>query len=836
MDDEFDDDDLFDSLPASTIQALENKPVILSQRGSRPAPGGSLQGHALPDRHRAPLSTLHQNPSSQRPSFQVPFERAPNNEEEVINLDDYSRTHHEPGVYNSHHGGLGASQNSQRFRQQAQPGPRRELRQPIRRATSMQKPPTQQFKPPSAIGIVQDQNSLQAQIAELEQEKSRLKQLVEAAEAKAQAKAGEAIILRQRIDKTTKEFELAINGLRQTNADATAKHKAELDAIEKARDKVETDRRFLEHDLAVESTRNRSFNKKLPIVPRSNTVPEELRRAALSPRTNRTLPVGDGFDDDVVMVNSPSRNRSEPNSFRAGDHATSFPVSPAKSRRGSKPTTPSHRPEKKRKRVDQSPAKAGEMQLDILPIESSPVQQFTPDSFIVSLEDDLFTLLEPPQDNDFLRSIVDFKLLPQGLRFMEAMSKHCVPKKSNITFADHIWDNWTTSGSTETELALQFCNIICDLWDTSLREKYYVVADPLVAVLRHVVARSRFEVIRSLAARVLPPAMKSINIVAFPIASDSQDGCDVDIGTDIDTELCLDLLLTIAQACQGSNEAATMFWRTMNLHWTLVLLYPAQPLHHSRMMCLLLQTSVLKDSFGPIFRNTDSDSVRNQEDLESYLVDRLSSLLLHDPQPAENEQPFTTTQKLKFRLDILDTLQCACTAPRTGLSLAIHPAVIGRLIQFLYSVLAQLYDTSVTLCDAHHLAVDCVNAAMRLVYLVLTTHAGIIDVREKLSEVDGGAHMHMIVLTRIAFCEGLVLERGIESGVGDAAHTLLDDFLSPVEGEQLLKMFPSLESTGMAVDNERRDTTIDDKTEEDIDIGADHNTPGEAVETVMDLT
>lgn len=55
--------------------------------------------------------------------------------------------------------------------------------------------------------------------------------------------------------------------------------------------------------------------------------------------------------------------------------------------------------------------------------------------------------------------------------------------------------------------------------------------------------------------------------------------------------------------------------------------------------------------------------------------------------------------------------------------------------------------------------------------------------------------MHLIALTRLAFCESVILERGIEPEVSDAAHALLDEFLSPVEGEQLLVMFASGEST-----------------------------------------
>ena len=60
--------------------------------------------------------------------------------------------------------------------------------------------------------------------------------------------------------------------------------------------------------------------------------------------------------------------------------------------------------------------------------------------------------------------------------------------------------------------------------------------------------------------------------------------------------------------------------------------------------------------------------------------------------------------------------------------------------------------------------------------------------------------MHLIALTRLAFCESVILERGIEPEVSDAAHALLDEFLSPVEGEQLLVMFATGDSTAVPGD------------------------------------
>jgi hypothetical protein len=139
---------------------------------------------------------------------------------------------------------------------------------------------------------------------------------------------------------------------------------------------------------------------------------------------------------------------------------------------------------------------------------------------------------------------------------------------------------------------------------------------------------------------------------------------------------------------------------------------------------------------------------------------------------------------------------------------------IGRIIQFLYESIDFLYAPSSCPTDTHDLTITCVNTIMRLLYHILTQHASTIDIREKLKMVQGGAHLHLIALTRLAFCESIILEKGIDPAVSDAAHALLDEFLSPIEGEQLLRMFPSADSTGVWA-------PMTNEMEEDIVMGAD---------------
>ena len=66
----------------------------------------------------------------------------------------------------------------------------------------------------------------------------------------------------------------------------------------------------------------------------------------------------------------------------------------------------------------------------------------------------------------------------------------------------------------------------------------------------------------------------------------------------------------------------------------------------------------------------------------------------------------------------------------------------------------------------------------------------------KLSAVEGGNHKHLVAFARLAFSDALVLEEGIEEEVVDAAHQLLEEYLTPEEADALSKVFSSDSSGG----------------------------------------
>lgn len=79
---------------------------------------------------------------------------------------------------------------------------------------------------------------------------------------------------------------------------------------------------------------------------------------------------------------------------------------------------------------------------------------------------------------------------------------------------------------------------------------------------------------------------------------------------------------------------------------------------------------------------------------------------------------------------------------------------------------------------------------MKLIYHIATTNGGF-DMKSKLTNTLGGQHAYLVALTRLAFSEGVVLEAGIEDAVVNMAHDILDEGLSPEEGDAFGRVFNS---------------------------------------------
>jgi hypothetical protein len=799
--DDFDDDAFF-NIPSQTLQALEHSAILASQQANTVNPT-----RQTPGKTRQPLSTVQNNIRNQDDAGQ-----SQGQQEEVVNLDDYAVVHRP--TYTSTN--ANADTNSQW------------IKPLVHRVYSGGQPSASQRPPRSTQGSGPD---LQTVIQRLEKEKLALKQTAEAAVARAQAKSGEVAILRQRLDTSTREYEQRIESLKQVQLEVAAQSKAEVDALKKDREKIETDRKFLEHDLALEAGRSRQNTKtgKKSIIP--TKLSGQQARAGASPVRGSRIPFGDGFQNDDVRLVSPTKKKSSfvanhpVNKTYSFDDDVVAVSSPSKSRDVTAPSTPNQRMEKKRRRGDQSPGQPVELPLRDVPKDASPWQLFTPFSPDPDAEPEIGPVLEfkATEELHFLHQILEFRVPGSEERLLEVLGRHSLPSDPNQKLSKLLLDKLSGPGFNDpnVDTAFNFCVGISELWSAALREKYYIVLDLMVSVVQFILGSKRYSFIRELVEHTLPPAMETINLVAFPISAKSYNESqgikdESKPPPKLDMEACLDLIMLMSFACQDSPEHLISFWKIINIHWVLCLLMEAQPMLHVTFICNLLQTSATVTSFGPIFREDDTGTAKNQEEIESLLVERVTALLFQFPAASRPDLQLEQNDILSFRLTVLQTLQSMSHSPRNGQSLAQHNMAIGRIIQFLYESIDSLYVPLSFPTDTHDLTITCINTTMRLLYYVLTRHTSKIDIREKLKMVQGGAHLHLISLTRLAFCESIVLEKGIDPAVSDAAHALLDEFLSPVEGEQLLRMFPSADSTGAwaFVGNEMEEDTAMEENEE----------------------
>ena len=147
------------------------------------------------------------------------------------------------------------------------------------------------------------------------------------------AKTGEISIVRANQAKTSKDFEKQVATLQKLHADEKARQKAEITNARAEGERIATENRFLKQDLTEETGRTRDLQrntkdktgKPLP----TSTANEDT---VLTPRKAKALPFRDGFDDNEIVM-----------------------VSPTKAVGNLKPVTPKAGGKRKRKNVDDSP-------------------------------------------------------------------------------------------------------------------------------------------------------------------------------------------------------------------------------------------------------------------------------------------------------------------------------------------------------------------------------------------------------------------------------------------------------------------------------------------------
>lgn len=223
----------------------------------------------------------------------------------------------------------------------------------------------------------------------------------------------------------------------------------------------------------------------------------------------------------------------------------------------------------------------------------------------------------------------------------------------------------------------------------------------------------------------------------------------------------------------------------MEFDFVLLMLHKAQPVSQIIQMLELLGTSILPSSFGAITTRVTSQQPKNESDT----LDRLTILLFETPQPPLEKTPYTPLEIASLRTAVLCLLQSLAYTPYGGKLLATHRLAIGRLVRFLHEAILAMYMYNPT---THPATVTHVNATVYILAHLTSAHADVVDMHAKLAVVPGGSQKHLTSLSRVAFAEGYsVLEKGIEGEAAEAAHRMLDELLSPEEGEAVVDVFSS---------------------------------------------
>jgi hypothetical protein len=143
---------------------------------------------------------------------------------------------------------------------------------------------------------------------QLEQEKVRERKEAHELKERLQTKAGEADTLRRRRNDESQKYERQMAEQQQLHTSELAKMRAEIERLRREKEQAHTDNMFNQHD-AREAGMAQRTRRAMPSRPKS------INMAVASPsgtpkRAQKTKGgLGDGFDDEDVVMASPSKAR-----------------------------------------------------------------------------------------------------------------------------------------------------------------------------------------------------------------------------------------------------------------------------------------------------------------------------------------------------------------------------------------------------------------------------------------------------------------------------------------------------------------------------------------------
>ncbi|KAI2788443.1 hypothetical protein POX_e06459 [Penicillium oxalicum] len=596
-----------------------------------------------------------------------------------------------------------------------------------------------------------------ARMQQLEQEKEQMRRELAEAKAQAETKAGEIAIIRSKQNRMAEEYDRQLAALRQAMADQETTHREAVDAAMSEGKMLATENLFLQHDLAEEvhqlrsyKTRHRASDKAAPV----------------TPKKSRTLPFRDGFDDEEIAVVSPSK-------------------SAARSKRGT-PTVPGKR--KRQASVD-SP----------VPLQLSPAGHINTADAPADISETVSEEQPRPRESItqtyFVKRIFNHRMLPGQETDIEAFAKVCFPSEPHKPISGFIMEELARTDMGD--FLLEYMYTIGQLWRRALTERFYKPVPRFMALTRYVLMMD-VAPLPGLVGALVGVLQDSVEVNAVPRFKYSPAAREKariprstpqsDLHLEVDSTEALHLLYYISSQLLHVKGALDDLWTQIRYTFVLVMLHGSQPLKDIMVMLPFLSTSIRAGSFGPIM-----SSEQDQADVQKWIIDRLSFMLSEAVTPDEGCESYTAHDICAMRLEVLLLLESLAFNPPAPSKdhgseiIATHPTALPRLFRSMHDELDALYSSP----PEQELRVAMVNGLMRLIFGVMRRHGPLINMQEKLASVSGSKQKHLVVLTRLAFCDGSVLEAGIDDETVDMAHELLEEWTNPQEAESLAEAFPS---------------------------------------------
>jgi hypothetical protein len=803
------DDDGFDSLSETALQELEHNAILSTQaqvqnsgpqpqpvqRPPRPVPQArTAAAQALPNaRPLISNPTLHRYLTEEDDSFEligdesVPtpveeydsfsFRRAQTREApqtERFQQHRHGQAHndvlHRPIVQKNYQRQAGSFQPNQ--------GDGSLQKNPARPDETMLDAPHQQ----SGHALQEDEGeNIQYRLKKLQQERDELAQELRAADDAVSLQKGEIFIVRAKLEEENKGHSRQIAALKKSMEEQLAKYTAQLHALTEKNNSLTTQYNFLQQEHNQEIQESKTLRQRLKDKPRA----ESEASPTTTPRRGMARSLRDGFNDDDIML-----------------------ISPSKSDRRSKPPTPTAANKRKRKAAEPSPIKplplrlSNQNQDDMPPPPVQRVQTVEPVATIPRKDKQAERHLR------FLQSILKYKLNDTKEPLLEALVRFTFPSSPSKTFSAILLDS--TSQLTGSRLPADVLQLFVELWSKCMKEQYYKPISLLLEIVNHIIDLEMFVLDADIITSLSPVLQSSITINAKKRFEHSpvhhatygkfRQTPQSILNREVNGTECLDLMLTIAYTVSDEPGLLSLFWRQMNPEFVLMMLNAWQPIADITLMLRLLSTSILPSTFGSICNDNQ------QTQVEHWTLSRICYLLWETPRVDEGLPPNTAAQLCDLRLEVMNLLTKLAigSSPHPhddpshhgSLLLATDAHAIGRLVRSLYDEVSAMYTLHPT---THHLHAELINKGVSLLYHILQVHGSSINLQEKLSAINGGVHKHRVVLTRLAFSEGFVIDRLISDETVAMATQMLEESVTPDEADDLVECFPGFKGRGSPV-------------------------------------